>query len=214
MTALCVSATAAPITFGPFLEFKGAGPNPGPLVIPTLLPITVIPIPFDGVFVVFLRDRITVNVVGPPLPFPFLALTFVTFNVTGVMVSPIVSVTDLWAVDQNPGGSALAATGFDPASPQVFPISNEEFIGQSGTVYPATTNFTTTVGLLPATFPGFDLSAIGGNPASLIYAFQADIPLNDIVVPESGTAVMAGAAILVLLGLSFRRKTERRKATM
>jgi hypothetical protein len=205
--ALSPSATAAAITFGPFPDFKGIGPVPGPVVIPTLLPLTLIPIPGDGFLPILLRDRITINFRRTPIP--FIALTYATFSVVGVTVGPLIGFTDIWALDQNPNGSTFNGTGFDPADPQIVPASNEEFIGLSGTSYPATTRTTSTISQLPSLLQGFDLSALSGNPNSLVYVFQADVPLADAVTPEPTTAVTVATAIVALL-LSRHRMSKLR----
>lgn len=206
MLLLAVKLTpAANITFGPYLDFKGFGPALGPVVIPTLLPVTVIPIPGDGVIPIFIRDRITINFVQTPIP--IIALTYATLSVTGITVGPIIRLTDVWAMDLNPGGSAFAATGFNPTNPQIVPTSDENFIGLSGTTYPATnTPQTSTVAQLLSSLPGFDLSAIGGDPNSVIYVYQADVPLSDATVPEPTTAGILAFALMSLISVGRAAK--------
>ena len=55
---ICTSSSAAPITFGPFLDAKGFLSPVQRTVIPTSL-FVLLPIPMDGFLPLTIRDRIT-----------------------------------------------------------------------------------------------------------------------------------------------------------
>ncbi len=121
-----------------------------------------------------------------------------------------IQLVDVWAKDLNPPGkSPLNHTGFNPFDPELVPIGPENFIGRSGTLYPAPM-VATTVASLPLVLPGFDLSPFQGDPTSIVYVAQATVPSLDFAaVPEPSTLALLGMAALVFLTLRGRQRPNR-----
>jgi hypothetical protein len=196
----CVTPSKAGVIFvGPFPDFAGTLTVTASVTVLTG-GTAVVPIPFDGTLRITIRDRLTL---GVSVTVPVFVPTFLATTICGDPDVCALHVADVWAFDLNPGGT-LSLTGFDPASPQITPLSQEMFIGGSGTAYPAPM-VATTLANLPAALPGFDLSAFSGNPNSIVYVAQRDLPPNDFV-PEPGTFILSGASVLGLLGYLWRRK--------
>jgi hypothetical protein len=121
--------------------------------------------------------------------------------------------TDIYATDLGgalggPDGDVPLLTGFDPVDPQIVPISIEEFIGNSGTIYPSDLE-TVTLGDLGALLPGYDLSQFVGDPNSIVYVAQATVPLSDITTtvsePTTLGVLLVGFSGLLALGLKNTR---------
>jgi hypothetical protein len=201
------------LTFGPYIDFK-APILPGITTINTGLQACVLP----SVGLCFIiPDRITIGGIPiPPPPFvpvPLITIKWLTVSIVGdPEIGPTVNVTNIYALDLNPNGGAIMATGFDPSNPQIVPESNEEFFGASGSSYPATVSQTLPISALPGALPGFDLSGLGGAPNSIVYLFQGSLPLVDIeACPEpSGAGIVGLAMIVAALG---RRRARLSRST-
>jgi hypothetical protein len=115
------------------------------------------------------------------------------------------AIIDIYAVDTNPYGPLMEA-GFNPTTPQMTPLSGETFFGVSNS-YSATNLGPLTVGSLATTFPGFDLSVFSGaDPAGIVYAYEADIPVSDArLCPEPSSLYLLGSGLLGFAGI-VRRK--------
>jgi hypothetical protein len=199
-----VPGKAGVIFVGPFPDFAGTLTVTASVTVLTG-GTAIIPIPFDGTIRITIRDRVTLRVNATV---PVFVPTFLATTICGDPDVCALQVADVWAMDLNPGGGTLSLTGFDPVNPQITPLSQEMFIGGSGTAYPATM-VPTTLANLPSALPGFDLSAFSGNPNSIVYVAQTDLPPSDFV-PEPGTFVVSAAAGLGLLGYGWRRKSSGR----
>lgn len=124
------------------------------------------------------------------------------------------TLVDIWAKDLNPPWlSPLRQTGFDPINPEMVPAGPENFIGRSGTLYPAPL-VATTLADLPSLLPGYDLSPFEGDPMSIVYVAQASVPASDFnapaTIPEPGTLTLLGIGTS---GLLILKRSEKRKGS-
>jgi hypothetical protein len=93
--------------------------------------------------------------------------------------------------------------------------TEETFIGLT-TEYPADSLGTIALGELTSTFPDLDLrafsSAMASDPNSIVYAFQAIVPLSEFPLLPLMDAVPEPSAIgLILIGLLPAITTRRRR---
>ncbi len=197
------STCSRAIPIGPFLDFKGTIPsNPVTVVIPSFLGL-MISIPFDGGIGIGIDDTQSFTVGS--FPVPVFGATYVDlFSSADVPFNPQTDplrITDIFALDLDPQGNAntVMLTGFNANAPQIVPASPETFIGVSGTIYTADVNVTSTIGNLPALLPGFDLSAFGGDPNSIVYVAQTTVPAHDAMVPEPASPLLVASALGLLL---------------
>jgi hypothetical protein len=130
----------------------------------------------------------------------------VAWDTTTDPPSGITTITTMYGVDLNPAGTDLHTTGFDADQAAALEFQSETFIGNSGTLYSGVSLGTPTLAELPALFPGLDLSLFGGNPSSVVYAFQTTVPSADIGAPEPSTAVLAVVACGLMCVLRKRFK--------
>jgi hypothetical protein len=201
ITSLGILRTgAATLTFGPVVDFKGVEGPTAEIMIPTSFQL-LIPVPFDGFIPIRIPDRRrfeinrTANILAA-------GYATITTTVPGA-IAPEITLTDIWAQDRNPGGKDLHLAGFDP---EIVPLSPEEFIGHSGTVYTSFLDTTSTVGNLSTLLPGFDLSAFEGDPNAIVYVSQTLVPVFD-AVPETAEYVnWIAATVLCLMGIRWRRR--------
>ena len=205
---LTYSQPSEATTFGPFPDFKGFQNIAVPITIDTFLGVNL-SIPFDGSIQIGVKDSRTFNVT---VPVPIFAATYV--NVTTTMADPFdpqtddLLLTDVWAFDLNPTGDPndILLTGFDPLDPEILPLSDEVFIGRSGTIYPTSLNVTSTIANLGALLPGYDLTAFTGNPDSIVYVSQGSMPASDAVVPEPSSFTLVVTGFVSMLGYGWRRR--------
>jgi hypothetical protein len=145
-----------------------------------------------GTFTVYFDSYVELGIVGDPQFEPDVVLTDVIAMVAG-----------------DPANEVPLQTGFDPANPQVVPLTGETFIGTSE-VFPATVT-AYTLAELPSVLPGFDLSKFVGDPNSIVYLAQATVPLAQCTtcVPELSTWAMMllGFSGLGFAGWRARRRT-------
>jgi hypothetical protein len=209
-TLLCVAivslpSSAAPVTMGPYKDFKGNVTTTVTATITTSLSATI-NVPFDGSITAAVRDFASVSVsVTTPVYVP----TYVTVQTSAATPfdknTDSVLLTDIYAQDLNPGNELpLVLTGFNPISPEVQMLTPETFIGISGAEYPSSL-VVSTVGNLPALLPGFDLSAFTGDPSSIVYVNQATMPATDVPEPASCTLLGFGAIALAWVGCRSKR---------
>jgi hypothetical protein len=120
-----------------------------------------------------------------------------------------VRLVDIWAVDDTLPGGALSLIGFNPASPEMVPLSEEHFTSFSGTTVSADLVLTQ-VGALTALLPGFDLSAFGGDPSAAVYVAQAIATRNDFLtneIPEPTALALLTIGIAVLYSRRRRQQS-------
>lgn len=165
-----------------FQDYRGTlTPSPGqsnrPIVIHTRCCDIIIG-PYSMHVDVF-TDTITIEVQGQT---PVAAKAFV--KPLGTCET---EVTVVYGVDLNPDGALGPMTGFDPASPQIKPGSEDTFFGRSGKAYPARTTFMT-LERLRASFPDYDLDASfhGAPPDSLLLVSTAVVPGDDFSPFQAG----------------------------
>ena len=177
-------------TFGPIPDFKGFMDVPMMRTIDTWIGINA-PIPFDGRLKIGRPDRITVQIT---VPVPIFAATYIKVETSAAVPfnreTDEIVLTDVWAVDLQPGLDPCEVpllTGFNPASPEMVPLSFEEFIGLSGTVYSAVAE-AFPLGMLPLLLPEYDLEKfmMQGNPSSMVYVAQRSVPAVDFIDEPAG----------------------------
>jgi hypothetical protein len=114
-------------------------------------------------------------------------------------------ITTLYGVDLDPNGTSMHLTGFDAVQAAQLSFHDETIIGASGTLYSGVSLGTPTLADLPALLPGFDLSAIDGDPSSVVYVFQTTVPHFDIA-PEPASWLSAGIGVAIFAWASLRRR--------
>jgi hypothetical protein len=142
--------------------------------------------------------------------------TVVAFNLRGLAYVPTGTtgedvVTTIYGQAYTPIGTGLETTGFTAASPEMTPTSGETIFGNSGTGYESSWASGPTALSELSSLPqlqGFDLSDFQGDPTSVVYAFQTDVPASDLAapVPEPLTMTLAGMGIAGLVGYIRRRR--------
>lgn len=210
---------AGQITYGPFPDFRGFVNQTVQVTIPTQGTFTI-HIPFDGNIRVRFTDSIRVRVT---VPVPVFAATYITVSVVGdPTLEPDAVLTDLWALDLDgslggPDNDVPLLTGFDPLDPQIVPLSQEDFIGNSGTIYGASVQ-AVRLSDLQTLLPEFDLSRFIGDPNSVVYLAQTTVPLDDVAtlepVPEPATLALFGIGAFALVGYESRRRKLERSITL
>jgi len=160
-------------------------------------------IPFDGTFTLNLRDRLSISV---SVQTDIYAATYARAETCGRDTVCGVQLIDIWARHVSARHPAQL-TGFDPLEPEIRPLSDEVFIGASGTEYPAPID-PVALGDLAVMLPDLDLSAFSGDPASLVYVAAGNIPPLELV-PEPSFAVPLATGILLCRAIATRRKGNR-----
>jgi hypothetical protein len=192
-------ARADIIIIGPIPDFKGVVVTSSSATIESFFQKTV---QINGQPAVLTgMDRRTFRIIRVT---PIFVDSFITAPVPLSLGTDQLVLTDIFAFDLNPSGPPedIRLTGFNPADPDIVPLSPEVFIGRSGQEFTADVNFTATLAELPALLPGFDLSAFTGDPNSIVYISQATVPASEFVtfVPEPSTLVLAAVGASALLG--------------
>jgi hypothetical protein len=196
-----------PHFIGPFPDFRGFGTLNLTATLPTIAKKTVHT--FFGNFKVLWFDSVTFHW---QVPYPIFTASYFKFTTVGdPVIEPDAVLTDIYAADLGgplggPDGDVPLLTGFDSAFPQIVPLSEEQFIGKSGDIYPAILEIVRLADLA-ARLPGYDLSRFTGDPNSIVYLAQATVPISDVTdfttVPEPATfgLLVVGIASLTLLRL-------------
>lgn len=207
LLALSVPHTASAAAFGPFLDFK-EDYEPLGIIIEFDVPTKH----FDWDAFKFVRDNIhvVIDLGGSAMSrVPLKGHGYHSFE--NPDFSGNMEVTTLYGLDLDPDGDGMQLTGFTAAQAADISFSDEVFIGNSGTLYPATVAALTTLGDLNTWLPGADLSVFQGDPSSMVYLFRATVPSADFTnVPEPSTVALAGIAVVCLLVVTrFGRPRQR-----
>ena len=220
MTGMASGSWAINEVYGPFPDFKGFTVVTLEFIINTWVGITI-KIPFDGRITIGRPDRwvVKVNVIKPIFVATYIKI--VTTSAPFNLATDNLTVTDITAIDLNPGGDPALVppmTGFNAVTPEVEPIPGEveEFTGISGTIYSAGPVVTSRIGDLGTLLPGYDISSFTGDPDSVVYVSQAVIPANDFAVPalEIPTLSQWGViGLILLMAASALWMLRRRNAT-
>jgi len=197
-------STAGVVTRGPYPDFAGWVYQSSSYTMHTKLEETV-DIPGYGDIQIYVPDRITVRVTRPV---PVYVPSYVRVKIVGdPEIDGPLSFFDIYAQDLDPGNPGTMLTGFNPSSPELYPLSSETFIGLSGTEYPAPVQ-QVYLGQLHLVVPDFDLSAFaGGDPGSVVYlAGPGNVPAGDAIVPEPSTLALLAAGAIGLVACAWRRR--------
>ncbi|MEM8944980.1 MAG: hypothetical protein AAGD11_07320 [Planctomycetota bacterium] len=161
-----------------------------------------------------IRDRVNLapnqNFSGPVDVGGFVVLTGDVDVATGTPINDW-TFTTFYGIDANPQSADedMTLTGFDAVDPPLA-ISEETFIGNSQD-YLATSLGPYAIQDLSAEplFDGFDFSAFVGDPSSIVYAFQATVPISDFdvqLVPEPSVCALLLTALLAATATRTRQQ--------
>lgn len=200
------SAAYAATISGPFQDLKEELPATGDgfvIIINTKYPSLFPPS--------IKKDQIVITLPSPGHPHNIAIKGLAYESYENPDFSGNVKITTIYGIDLDPTGTGLEMTGLDAQLASVLSFSDEQFFGDSGTVYNGVSLGTPTLAELPALLPGYDLSPFQGDPNSIVYMFETIAPSSDFsAIPETPSLMLGG---LGLLGLAVTLHARKRKLT-
>lgn len=146
-------------------------------------------------------DRITfaLSSGNPPTP-PLGGVAYFDAPMINNQPSGDMVITTVYGIDIDPGSVAMMLTGFNPANPEMLPLTGETFYSQAGTAYNSFFQSGVLLDDLADVLPGHDLSPFAnGRPGSLLYVFRTEVPVNQFVAAQLISE--PGTPALLLLGM-------------